>query len=91
MSTGVGSFQGVLRGGMEQLRFDTLTGDGSTKTFTLSSTPLDVGSSILVGTDDPKVYTPTIDYTFSGADLVLGSSVNAPSNQAKLRVIYRTG
>ena len=58
---------------------NTFTGDGSTTTFTLSSTPSDV--HILAVTKSGKKLSPVTDFTLSGTSLIMTS---APASGARV-------
>ena len=64
--------------------------DGSTKTFTIANARRITG---VYGTQEPKVYRPTIDWTFSTATriLTLTDAVSAPQTGQTLLAHYIQG
>lgn len=60
--------------------------DGANKAFNIAVS----GSStiLLVGTDFPRIYKPTTDFTETGAVLTMTASVDAPTNGATLLRVY---
>ena len=65
---------------------DQFTGDGSTKTFTLTKTLRK--ALVLVCSDSPISYRLTTDYTASGTILTLTAEVGAPSSGATITFLY---
>ena len=76
---------GIMRGGGDRVRVHSLSGDGSSKTFTV---PTHKRALMVVGTDFPIIYKPTTDFTTSGTTLTLTSEVDAPTNGATLEFLY---
>ena len=78
----------IMRGGGDRVRPHSITGDGSTKTFTIPSNKRIIA---VFASDFPYIYKPTTDYGTSGAGnitLTFTSEVNAPSNGSTVEVLY---
>jgi len=59
--------------------------DGATKTFTV---PAHTRALLLIGSDFPIIYRPTVDFTTSGTTLTLTDAVPAPTDGATLTFLY---
>ena len=84
-------FQGVLRGGMETIRQDSLSSqlNGSTKIFTLTQNAVRVVA--LIGSQAPIVYEPTTHFTFTApVTVTLTDAVGAPLSGQVLLAILQT-
>lgn len=84
-------FQGVLRGGMETIRQDSLSSqlNGSAKTFTLTQNAVRVVA--LIGSQAPIVYEPTTHFTFTApVTVTLTDTVGAPLSGQVLLAILQT-